>query len=396
MEFKTIVLLLLSYFISPCMITAQKKELSQARSILKSGRGVEQAEQLMTGLLKDSTNRENKRIYALWYEAVLKQYEAVNEKLYMKQRQDTAQFFELTRRLFNVAESLDSLDMQPDRKGRIDPEYRKQHAEQLMKFRPNLFFGCTYYIKHSDFKKAFEFSETYMDCANQPLFTAYRLDSTDTRMAEAAYWATYCGFRMNDPVLTLRHRYRALQDSTKTDFTLQYMAEARRWLKDDSLYLETLLEGFRHYPQNTYFFPRLMDYYTARGQNEQALKTVNRVLEINDSSELYQFAKLTVLFNMGRYDECIMLCNKLIGQNDTLPDPYYYAGTSYLNKVLKLHPLRNKKEIRKTYQEALPYMERYRKLAPNQKQKWAPVLYRIYLNLNMGRQFDEIDQLLKS
>jgi hypothetical protein len=63
---------------------AQKKELSQARTILKSGRGVEQAEQLMTGLLKDSANRDNKRIYAVWYEAVLKQKQAgkkVNDKL---------------------------------------------------------------------------------------------------------------------------------------------------------------------------------------------------------------------------------------------------------------------------------------------------------------------------
>ncbi len=40
-------------------------------------------------------------------------------------------------------------------------------------------------------------------------------------------------------------------------------------------------------------------------------------------------------------------------------------------------------------------MERYRKLAPQQKQKWGPALYRIYLNLNMGKQFDEIDRLLK-
>ena len=125
-------LTLLLLMIIPCLALAQKKELSQARTILKSKRGVEQAEQLMTKLLKDSANRQDKRIYAVWYESVLMQYQAVNEKLYMKQRQDTAQFFELTRRLFNVAEALDSLDMRPDRKGRVDPEFRKENAEQLL------------------------------------------------------------------------------------------------------------------------------------------------------------------------------------------------------------------------------------------------------------------------
>lgn len=381
--------------IIPCLALAQKKELSQARTILKSKRGVEQAEQLMTKLLKDSANRQDKRIYAVWYESVLMQYQAVNEKLYMKQRQDTAQFFELTRRLFNVAEALDSLDMRPDRKGRVDPEFRKENAEQLMKFRPNLFVASTYFVRKSDFKKAFDFMEAYMDCARQPLFTGYHLDSLDERMPEAAYWATYCGYRMNDPVLTLRYRHLALRDTARAEYTLQYMSEARRQLNDDSLYMETLREGFRRYPTNSYFFPRLMDYYTARGDNAEALNVVNRALEVNDSSMLYLYAKSTVLFNMGRYDESIALSDTLIARNDSMPDPYYNAGTAYLNKALKLHPLREKKQLKLTYQKARPYMERYRQLAPDQKQKWGPALYRIYLNLNMGRQFDEIDQLMK-
>ena len=381
--------------IIPCLALAQKKELSQARTILKSKRGVEQAEQLMTKLLKDSANRQDKRIYAVWYESVLMQYQAVNEKLYMKQRQDTAQFFELTRRLFNVAEALDSLDMRPDRKGRVDPEYRKENAEQLMKFRPNLFVASTYFVRKSDFKKAYDFMEAYMDCARQPLFTGYHLDSLDERMPEAAYWATYCGYRMNDPVLTLRYRHLALRDTARAEYTLQYMSEARRQLNDDSLYMETLREGFRRYPTNSYFFPRLMDYYTARGDNAEALNVVNRALEVNDSSMLYLYAKSTVLFNMGRYDESIALSDTLIARDDSMPDPYYNAGTAYLNKALKLHPLREKKQLRLTYQKARPYMERYRQLAPDQKQKWGPALYRIYLNLNMGRQFDEIDQLMK-
>lgn len=374
---------------------AQRKELSQARTILKSGKRVEEAEKLMTNLLKDTVNRTNKRIYALWYESVLMQYQAVNEKLYMKQKQDTAQFYNLTRRLFTVAETLDSLDARPNNKGKVSLEYRQENAEQLLKYRPNLYYACTYFIRKGDYKTAYAYGEAYMDCARQPLFADHRLDSLDARMPEVAYWTTYCGYRQDNPVLTLRYRQLALQDTARRESTLQFIAEARRQLKDDSLYVATLRKGFAYAPENNYFFPRLMDFYNTRGDYQRALSTVDEALRHNSRSELFLFAKSTVLFNIGRYDESIALSDTLIAMNDSLPEPYYNAGTAYINKALKLHPLREKKQVRCTYSLARPYMERYRKLAPQQKQKWGPALYRIYLNLNMGKQFDEIDRLLK-
>jgi hypothetical protein len=40
-------------------------------------------------------------------------------------------------------------------------------------------------------------------------------------------------------------------------------------------------------------------------------------------------------------------------------------------------------------------MERYRFLKLEEKDKWAAALYNIYLNLNMGREFQEIDRMLR-
>ena len=47
------------------------------------------------------------------------------------------------------------------------------------------------------------------------------------------------------------------------------------------------------------------------------------------------------------------------------------------------------------YRKALPYLEKYRKLAPDQGSRWAVPLYTIYLNLNMGKEFDEMDKILR-
>ena len=45
---------------------------------------------------------------------------------------------------------------------------------------------------------------------------------------------------------------------------------------------------------------------------------------------------------------------------------------------------------------ALPYLEKYRKLEPNEVGKWSLPLYTIYLNLNMGKEFDEIDKVMNN
>ena len=128
---------------------------------------------------------------------------------------------------------------------------------------------------------------------------------------------------------------------------------------------------------------------------DKALELSDSALAVSDSMQLFLFAKSTTLLRMERYGESIKVSDQLIQLNDTLAEPYFNAGTAYLNIALKLNPRKDKKQLKQIYQKTRFYMERYRQLMPNEKSKWGPALYRIYLNLNMGRQFDEIDRLLK-
>ena len=395
MKFRIFSVVLCCFFIAT-VASAQRRQLQEARIYIKSGKNFDKAEKLMTDLLKDSTNRDNKRVYDYWWQSVQKQYEQANEKFYRKQQQDTAKFFSLVRKLFTIAFTLDSVDARPDKKGRVDIELRKSVARDMNGYRPNLFFGGAYHVRKNDLKKAYDYFETYIDCQRQPLFEGYNISvDNDPHMAEAAYWATYCGYRQQQPVLTLRYRNLALRDSARRERTLQYVAESWRQLKDDSMYVATLTQGFEEFPTSSYFFPRLMDSYTQRRQLDEALKTVDYALEADSLNQLYLFAKSNVLMQQDKYAESLKYAEKLIAQNDSMAEAYFNAGTAYLNIALNMDPQRHKKQIRKMYQKAMPYMENYRKLAPTEKQKWAPALYRIYFNLNMGKQFDEIDKLLK-
>ena len=374
---------------------AQRKQIGEARTILKSGKNIEQAEKLMTDLLKDSSNLENTRIYDIWLQAVEKQYLALNEKMYLKQKVDTTKFFDLAKRMFVVAERLDSVDSKPGKNGKIAPEYRKDNAIKMQGYRPNIYYGGAHHLKKGDYKTAFGFFEMYLDCDRQPLFTGYDFMYKDPKMGEVAYWATYCGYRMNDPLLVLRHAATAQRDEQKLEYTLQYMAEAWEKLEDDSMYTATLWQGFRKYPKSNYFFPRLMDNYNRRGSYKMADSVVNEALKIDSLNELYLFAKSTVMLNMKKYGDCLKFSDQLIQQNTDIVDIYYNGGIACLNIAQRMDSRKYKKQIKKMYEKARPYMEKYRELAPDEVDKWAPALYRIYFNLNMGKQFDEIDKLLK-
>ncbi len=380
----------------PTLATAQKKELSQARTYIKSRtKNYAQADQITTKLLRDSANRQDKRIYQVLFEAVRGQYNQANERLYLKQRQDTAAFFNLARRLFNVAEALDSLDMRPDKKGRVNPEYRQKHAALLNTYRPNLFNAGSWFIRKANWQEAYSYMEQYMDCARQPLFTAFNYLATDSRMAEAAYWATYSAYRMGDADRTLRYHDMAMRDTAHADFTLQFTAEAHRLHDNNVSYVATLEEGFRRYPTFGYFFPRLMDAYMAAGQYDQALSLADSALTICDTCDLYLFAKSSALLRMERWQESLVYSERIISRNDSLPEPYFNAGTAYLNLAERSEAQADKRQLLSYYQKARTFMEYYRRLMPEEKQKWGPALYRIYLQLNLGKQFDEVDRLLR-
>ena len=379
---------------------AQKKELSQARSYIKSGKDYDKAEKLMTDLIaKDSASRQNKKVYATWYESVLGQYQQINEKIYLQQKYDTATVYTLLNRMYRVAESLDSLDAKPDEKGKVKLEYRKSNADQLDKLRRNLYFGGTYNVRRSKFKEAFGFFETYIDAARQPLFTAYDYAKNDSSMATAAYWATLAGYRMKDAERTLRYSNMALTDASRAVYIRQYICEAYLWQNNEEAYLKALEDGFEHHPEYAYFFPRLGDYYNKHGQIDKTLRLSNEALAKYPDHSLFLLAKSVALLELDHYDECIEVSSKLISKEPELPEPYFNIATCYLNQALELEkknePRLYRQKLTDLYTKARPHMEQYRKLAPNDQKRWAPALYRVYLNLNMGQQFEEIDRLMR-
>lgn len=383
----------------PLIAWGQKKTMTQVKDYIKSGKNLDKAEKLMIDLLNDSSSRGNEKIWLLLFESQRKQYDQGNEKLYLKEKYDTTALFLVGKRMFDTLEGLDSLDRLPDARGKVKLKYRDRSAELLNIYRPNLFNGGVFFMKKHDFSRAYDFFDTYINSAVKPMFARYQYAERDKRLPEAAYWASYCGYKLEKPQLTLRHTYQALKDSVHLPYMLQYLAETYKLEKDTARYVQTLKDGFSKYPKFPFFFPRLIDYYSHIGAYDEAMKSCDEALQTDSVNTLFRYAKSSLLLTMGRYKQSFAISKALIAENDTLADAYLNAGLALFDQAVELDKKtqsgsKKYNQILELYRKAMPYLEKYRAMAPDQKDKWALPLYTIYLNLNMGKQFDEIDKLI--
>ena len=395
---KYIIAAVVSILMMPHCAMAQKAEISKARANIKNGAKLEEAENSMRQLLKDSVNRHNDKIWLTLFDAVKKQFDQLNEKLYLKQQSDTAKFFKHTLHMYDVLESLDSIDNIPTKNGKIEHAFRKRHSTFLDPYRHNLFNGGLYFIKKKDFGEAFRFFDSYVGCASQPLFSDFHYDKNDEKLLEAAYWATFCGYKMDDYEKIDRYTDLAERDISREVYTLQYKSESFRLKGDTANYRKTLELGFRKYPRHMYYFSHLAFYYGSSGRHKDVLEIGDRILAMEKDNATVLIAMSSAYYNLKRYDECVSACDKVIEFGIYAPIVYANAGLSYYVQSLplarKTRKTEEEKEKQQTfYKRARTYLENYRKMRPQDTSVWLQPLYDIYLNLNMGDQFEEIEQL---
>ena len=85
-------------------------------------------------------------------------------------------------------------------------------------------------------------------------------------------------------------------------------------------------------------------------------------------------------------------------------EAHYYIGASFVGKATQVQLPANAlskaytqalKQQQAYYREAETSLETYRTLAPNLQKRWAPLLYKVYLALNEGKKFAEIEKILQ-
>ena len=303
-------------------------------------------------------NAENKRAI----------YENSNIQLYLKNNTDTAKLVQQAADMFRAYIQLDSIEMHTlasNGKDTHTPVSRNENATFLTPFRRNLLGGAVFLLKKEKYDEAYNTLDLYLDCKKQPLFSGQKYEDNP----RAAYLALTTAVKLDSLPLALKYSTEAIQPTETRLNAMHMLAQISLVHSDTVRYNYYIQQGYALYPEDTFFLLARHNQIAAQGNEKLTFETGTKLIEIADS----------------------------------IPDPYLNIGRIYCQKAedilnakdpanIKLTYRKRMQAAQKLYKQALPYLQKYKALAPEAKSTWYPLLYQTYLNLNMGKEFSELEK----
>ncbi|MBW9276781.1 tetratricopeptide repeat protein [Bacteroides hominis] len=385
---------------------AQEKNVKEAKSIAGEVKpDFAKAEQLINEAL---TNPETKDNAATWDVAGYIQ-KRINEKemenAYLRKPYDTLKVYNSVLNMYNYYVKCDELAQIPNEKGKIKNKYRSANSKTILAERPNLINGGIQYFNLNKNEDALKYFAAYVDAATLPMMEKENLLEKDTILPQVAYYATLAADRVGDKDAVMKYAQYALKDKENGQFAMQLLTDAYKAKGDTAKWVEKLQEGIVKFPENQYFFANLVDYYSSSNQNDKAMQFADDMLAKDPNNKLYLYVKAYLYHNMKDYEKAIEFYKKTLDIDPTYAEACSNLGLVYLLQAQEYadkapadindpNYAAAQAEIKKFYEAAKPYYEKARELKPDQKDLWLQGLYRVYYNLNMGPEFEEIEKMM--
>jgi tetratricopeptide (TPR) repeat protein len=388
---------------------AQLKNVKEAKSAANSEKpDFNKAEQLINAAL---TNDETKNDPATWDAAgyIQKRINEEQSKIaYLKNPYDTLKAYSSLLNMFEYYVKCDELSEVPDEKGKIKNKYRKANAATMLAERPNLMNGGIEFYNRNDYKQAVKYFGTYVESASYPMIKASSkvdIAESDTLLPLMAYYASLAANSCDDKAAILKYAPIAVKDKENGAVAMQLYSDALKSTGDSIAWLKSLQDGILQFPSNPYFFANLVDYYSSTNQPEKAMEFADEMLAKEPNNKLYLYVKAYLYHNMKDYDKAVEYYEKTVAADPEYAEAYSNLGLVMIMKAQDLSDAastdindanysKDQAAIKEVYKKALPYYEKARSLRPDNKDLWAQGLYRVYYNLNMAKEFEEIEQIL--
>lgn len=431
-----------------------KKQMKTIREQIKNRKGSD-ALKSVENLRKDSLFAWNAQLLQYGVEACKILNDKENEKFYLRANPDTVAFFNTTYNVINyilLADSAERIAVVPndsalnDDCGMLEPpkyKYRKSNKETLIHIYKNFLAAPRYYSSRSNWAETQRFTGLAIELACSPFMQSFRQPLiSDENVTELAVLNVNSCYRQQKFEEIERFAEYAIRDTANAESIIEKLAYSESERGDSLAYSNRLKEGHRLFPDNMFFFSRLVDVYLRGGNNDAVLATANETLEYvlhkaqdeaaicvidttgnyaqpsdavalegvkssvalptSDIAQVFE-AKAISFHNNGNSRACIEEAENILSWNPQHPRADLYIGVSYYNlaenieipsSVNSPNYLKATRERNRLLSLARPHLEAYRKIAPDESSTWAPLLYEVYLYLNQGAEFEEISNYI--
>lgn len=357
---------------------------------------------LLEALPKQKTPREKAQCY-YYAGMVQRRFNSIeNTKLYLNLAMDTVRFYDSLYKMYTYLIQCDSVEQTGSRKF----SYRERGQKNLLKYRMNLLNGGRYYLKKKNYQEAYRFLNMYLWSAEQPILGEFFLTQTDTMYVRAAYWATTAAYYSGNYEGVVKYAETAVQYPKNRIYIQEYACKANLALGDTVSWIKALKNGIINFPEHAYFFTNLVDYLNRTGQYERAMKYADHMIAYDPKRPLYWFAKASVYIYKKDFEKCLEACDDVLSMDSLHLGANLFKGISCYNLAVALsdsmrsvpvNDRRYKSYRRKMLaycREAVAPLEYVKLKRPDDAARWAPMLYTVYLNLNKGKEFEEIDKIV--
>ncbi|HIY87937.1 MAG TPA: tetratricopeptide repeat protein [Candidatus Bacteroides pullicola] len=385
---------------------AQEKAVKEAKKIAGAvNPDFAQAEQLINGAL---TNPETKDQAETWNVAGFiqkRRSEKEMESAYLRKPYDTLQVYKSALDMCKYYLKCDELAQIPNEKGKIKNKYRKTNAATIKGERGNLINGGIQFFNEDKNKEALEYFGMYVSLPSQPMFAEDEELKADTLLPQIAYYASLAAMKMEDYASVLKYAPVAQDDKEVGKYAMEFVSTALKAEGDTAKWIVSLQEGVQKYPEHPFFFGNLIDYYSNSKKFDEAMAFADEMIAKDPSNPFNTYVKGYLYHNMEDYDKALEFYKKTIELSPDYAEAYSNIGLIYCLKAQDYSAkatsdvndpkyAEDMAKLKTFYEEAKPYYEKARQLKPDQRELWLNGLYRVYYNLQMGPEYEEIEKLM--
>lgn len=386
---------------------AQEKSVKEAKSIANDVKpDFAQAEKLINEALNNAETKDNAETWDVAGFIQKRINEKEMENAYLRKPYDTLKVYNSALNMCKYYFKCDELAQIPNEKGKIKNKFRRSNSAAILAARPNLINGGIQFFNLDKNKEALDFFATYVDIAINPMFEKENLLQTDTVLPQIAYYASFAAAKMEDYPSVLKYAPYAKEDKEVGKYAMEFISTALKAQGDTVKWIASLKDGIQKYPEHSFFFGHLIDYYSNNNKFDEAMQFADDMLAKDPNNTFYLYVKGYLYHNMKDYEKAIEFYNKTIEVDPNYAEAYSYLGLIYCLQAQDFSEkattdVNNPKykedqaTLKVFYEKARPNYEKARELKPEQKDLWLNGLYRVYYNLQMGPEFDEIEKLMQ-